>query len=136
MRFVCLAALLLGACSEDADPGGGLVGVYRGQERDALCVARESEGLKAGFVTYGDGDTNCSVSGRAVADGGSLILTPRGDSECSVEIRIANGVASIGPRSQACDYYCGPGANYAGRELRKAPDAAPNVTDFAGDPLC
>ena len=136
MRFVCLAILLLAGCSEDGVSNDGLVGVYRGPGRDTLCVAREGEALKAGFITYGDEDANCSLAGRADVRGESLTLAPDGDSECSVEIRIANGVASVGPRTQACDYYCGPGADYAGRQLRKLPDAPAKATDFAGDPLC
>ena len=136
MRFACLAVLLLTACSEGADPGDALVGVYRGQGRDALCIARKGEALGAGLITYGGGDTNCSFSGRAQVREGVLVVTPRGDSDCAVEIRIADEVASVGPRAQPCAYYCGPRADYAGRVLRKAPDAASKVTDFAGDPLC
>ena len=136
MRFTCLAALLLAACSEGGVPGNSLVGDYRGPGRDALCVAREGEALKAGLITYGDGDSNCSVNGRAEIRADALVVIPRGDSECSVEIRVANGSAKVGARSPACAYYCGPGADYSGRELRRTPDAATKVTDFAGDPLC
>jgi hypothetical protein len=136
MRFACLAALLLAACSRGADPGDAVVGVYRGPGRDGLCIAREGQGLKAGLITYGDGDTNCSLNGRAEFRGDSLIVTPRGDSECSIKIRITNGIARLGERARVCAYYCGPGADYAGKELRKTPDAAIKVTDFAGDPLC
>jgi hypothetical protein len=92
--------------------------------------------MKAGLIIYSDGDTNCSLSGRAELDGGSVIVTPRGDSKCQVEIRVANGVAQIGPRTQACTYYCGPEADYAGRQLRKVPDAPSTVIDLAGGPLC
>jgi len=136
MRLICLTALLLAACSEGADPGDALVGVYRGPQRDALCVASDGEGLKAGIITYGDGASNCSLAGRAVMRGAALVVTPRGDPECSIEIRFANGAATLGSRTQSCAYYCGPGADYSGRALRKAPDAATRVTDFAGDPLC
>ena len=136
MRITCLAFLLLAACSNGDGAGDALVGVYRSSDRDALCVAREGEALKAGLITYGTGATNCSLAGRAETLGDLLILVPRGDSECSVEIRFADESATIGARSQSCAYYCGPGADFAGRVLRKAPDAAPKVTDFAGDPLC
>ena len=136
MRLACLAALLLTACSRGSEPREAVVGVYRGPDRDGLCIAREGEGLKAGLITYGQGDINCSLNGRGELHGDSLIITPRGDSDCSVNVGIANGVARIGPRSQACAYYCGPKADYAGRELRKMPDATSKVTDFAGDPLC
>jgi hypothetical protein len=136
MRFTCLAVLLLAACSKNDGPAEALVGVYRSSDSDALCVAREGNALKAGLVTYGTGATNCSLAGRAETRGYLLILSPRGDSECSVEIRLADGSATIGARSQSCAYYCGPGANFAGRVLRKAPDAAQKVIDFAGDPLC
>lgn len=135
MRLAYLAILMLAACSEGPDTGAAWVGTYRGQEQDALCVAREGEALKAGFVTYGPGNVNCSISGRAEIRGGALMVVPRGDSDCSIEVLIANGVVSLGTRSQACAYYCGPGADYSGRELLKAPDAT-KVTDFGGDPLC
>jgi hypothetical protein len=136
MRFACLTILLLAACSKDADLGDALVGVYRSQDRDALCVAGEGEALRAGLIAYGTGAANCSLAGRAEARGDVLVITPRGDSECSVEIGFANGVATVGARSPACAYYCGPGADYTGRVLRKTPDSTPKVADFAGDSLC
>ena len=136
MRFACLAILLLAACSEGADSGDALAGNYRGPDRDALCVARDGEGFKAGLIAYGEGDMNCSLSGPAQIHGDALVITPRGDSECSVEIGVANGVATLGQQTSACSYYCGPGANFAGRELRKTPETSTRVTDFAGDPLC
>jgi len=134
--LLCLLVLGTAACSKAAGPGDALVGVYRGSDRDGLCVAREGEALKAGLITFGDGASNCSLTGRAEIRGDALVITPRGDSECSVEIRVANGAATLGGRSQACAFYCGPEADYAGRVLRKAPDAASIVSDFAGDPLC
>jgi hypothetical protein len=136
MRIACLVALLLSACSRGADPGSAVVGVYRDPDRDGLCIAREGQGFKAGLITYGDGDTNCSLNGSAEFRGDTLIVTPRGDFACFVEIRITNGVARIAEQTKACAYYCGPEADYAGRELRKTPDAAIKVTDFTGDPLC
>jgi hypothetical protein len=136
MRFLLLTVLMLAGCSNADDPGDSLVGIYRGQDRDALCIAREGEGLKAGLIAYGDGDTNCSLSGRAQISGNSLVLTPPGDSECSVEVSVANGAATFGQRSAACAYYCGPGANFAGRKLLKTPEASAKVSDFAGDPIC
>ena len=136
MRLICITVLLLAGCSEGADPGDALIGNYRGPVRDALCIAREGEGLKVGLIAYGDGDMNCSFSGPAQIRGNSLVITPRGDSDCSVQVSVTNDVATLGQRTAACAYYCGPGANFAGRELRKAPEASPKVSDFAGDPLC
>ena len=136
MRFACLAIVLLAGCSEEADPGDAWVGAYRGPQRDALCIAREGEALEAGLITYGDGDTNCSFNGRAEVRGNALVVMPHGDSECSVEIRITDGAATLGRRSPSCTYYCGPDANYAGRELRKTPGASTKIVDFAGDSLC
>ncbi len=135
-RFACLAALSLAACSGGADSGDSLVGVYRGSTRDALCIAREGDALKAGLVTYGDGDANCSLAGRAEVRGEVLVLMPRGDSECSLEIRVVGGAATLGARSQACTFYCGPEADFSGRKLSRAPDTSAEVSDFAGDPLC
>jgi hypothetical protein len=136
MRFLPLAPLLLAACSPSANPGDALVGAYRGQGRDALCIAREGEALKAGFIIYGGGATNCSFAGRAEIRGGAVVVTPRGESECSVDIGIANGVAKFGGRTPSCEYYCGPGADYSGRALQRAPDPSRSVADFGGDPLC
>jgi hypothetical protein len=136
MRFLLLTVLMLAGCSNAGDSDDSLVGIYHGQDRDALCIAREGEGLKAGLIAYGDGDMNCSFSGRAQISGNSLVLTPRGDSECSVEIDIANGIATLGQRAAACAYYCGPGANFGGRKLLKTPEASAKVSDFAGDPIC
>jgi hypothetical protein len=136
MRFACLAAILLAACSRGAEPGEELVGNYRGSDRDGLCIAREGEGLKAGLIVFGAGNMNCSLNGRAEMRGNSLIVTPRGDSECSVEIQFTKGVARLGLRTPSCTYYCGPGADYSGRVLHKMPIGPTKVTDFAGDPLC
>jgi len=134
--LLCLVVLAGTSCTKAADPGDALVGVYRRSDRDGLCIAREGEALKAGLITYGNGATNCSLAGRAEIRGDILVVSPRGELDCSVEIRVANGAATLGGRTQSCAYYCGPGADYAGRVLRKAPDAANKVTDFAGDPLC
>jgi len=103
--------------------------------RDALCVGGGDAGLKAGLIAYGEGNGNCSLSGPAVRNRDLLVITPQGDQHCRVEVRIDGQGAVVGPRIPACAYYCGPGADYAGRVLRRSASGGP-VTDLAGDLLC
>ncbi len=132
MRLFALAALLLAGCSDQTPPGASLAGEWRGEGRDALCLA---DG-RAGLITYGDGDTNCSLAGKAVFAGEVLTIAPRGDSDCRVTVRFAEEIATLGPNSSACAYYCGPGADFSRRTLARAAPGTPRATDFAGEPLC
>ena len=132
-RSVLLVACLSSGCGGAAEQEPSLETFRNG--RDGLCVIQDGEQLRAGLVTYGSGDTNCSLAGSAVRDGDSLTITPRGEQSCRVTVAIGKGRAVIGPRSNACAYYCGPGANFSGTALTRDEADAP-VTDFAGDPLC
>ena len=134
--FVLIAVIALASCTKPPPPGAELIGTYRGVGRDALCIAKDGERLKAGLITYGDNDPNCSLRGTAVVAGDGLTIIPRGDSACRVELRIANDSVTIGRNPAACAFYCGPGADFAGRKLKKAAADAARVSDFAGDPLC
>lgn len=104
--------------------------------RDGLCVAGEGEISRAGLITYGPGNANCSLTGTATRTGDKLMITPRGEGACRVEVLLTGDAAVIGPRSPACAYYCGPGADFAGRTLRRSGNPAQKVTDLAGDALC
>lgn len=131
MRLPILPFLLLSACSpEAADPPAERL-LYAGQGRDRLCVAAP----RGGFVVYGQGNANCSARGRIERSGDRLVLIPDGDPDCRIEARLSGGRLAFGPRADACAYYCGPGADYAGKVLAKSATASPAV-DFAGDPLC
>jgi hypothetical protein len=104
---------------------------YAGAGRDRLCLA---EG-RAGLIVYGKGDANCSVSGSAEGSGNRLTIVPAGDSTCRIQATLISDKLTLGEVSQACAYYCGPSASFAGKGFTRTPAPQP-VTDLAGDPLC
>jgi hypothetical protein len=125
------ALLLLGGCGAPAvEPQDEANQSYRAG-RDGLCLGQS----RAGLITYGQGNVNCSVAGTATRNGNSVSLIPSGDRNCRIAVQIAGDTAVIGPRSPACAYYCGPGADFAGRSLTRSASAQA-ITDLAGDPLC
>ena len=130
MRILALA-LLLAACSPEAAGPSTEHLLYAGEGRDRLCIA----GQRGGFIIYGDGNANCSARGRIERSGDRLVLIPDGDPDCRIEAKLREDALALGPRSNACAYYCGPGADFAGRGLARNASASPAV-DFAGDPLC
>lgn len=129
---ILLLVLALAACSPEAPPPVPERALYAAQGRDRLCV----DGDRAGFVTYGDGDANCSVRGRIErAGGGRLAIIPDGDGDCRIEAVSQSGQIRLADRKAACAFYCGPGADFAGKAFAKSTSASAAV-DFAGDPLC
>jgi hypothetical protein len=128
-----LCLLMLAACSaEPQPPAAGERATYAGQGRDRLCI-RDG---RAGFITYGGGDTNCSVRGRLERPGGDrLVIVPDGDEDCRIDASSQAGHILLGSRGAGCAYYCGPGADFAGKAFTRQDSASP-VVDFAGDPLC
>jgi hypothetical protein len=126
-----LAILLFAACSSPAEEASGTEPQIYRSARDGLCIA----GDRAGLITFGPANANCSVSGSFVREGERLVITPSGDQNCRVPVEIPEGRAVVGARSPACGYYCGPDADYSGRTLTRA-SGTPAVTDLAGDPLC
>lgn len=137
MRIIIILALLVSACSGQApDKGPALaVGSYAGAGRDRLCVVGEAGTQRAGFVSYGPGEANCTISGTIEARGIAFVLKPAGDSRCSIDVSINDGRVSLAPGTPACSYYCGPGATFANRNFRRDDKATPAV-DLAGDKLC
>lgn len=132
MRFIPPAALLLVACSPEAPDQPAESALYSGQGRDRLCIA----GNRVGFVAYGERAANCSVRGRISRSAENrLTFIPEGDEDCRIEAREESGRIRLGVRAAPCAYYCGPGADFAGREFHKDASASPAV-DVAGDPLC
>ena len=131
MRILGLI-LLLAACSPQApDPKIEEV-TYAGNGRDRLCM----EGDRAGFITYGEGDANCSAHGRIDRTGGQrLAIIPDGDQDCRIEANEDAGAIRLGGVTAACAYYCGPGASFEGKAFTKRATPSPAL-DFAGDPLC
>ena len=131
-RLAPLGLLLAAHCAPAADGGEQVWAAGK----DGLCLVGAGEQLRAGLITYGSGNTNCTLSGPAERQGETLTITPTGDSACRVQVTISDGRAVLGNREPACSYYCGPGADFAGRTLQQANRPAQSVTDFAGDPLC
>ena len=133
-RSLSLVLLMLTACSEEPaapPPPDSTRALYAGEGRDRFC----RKGERAGFITYGPGDSNCSAKGRIEGAGEGAALVPDGDEDCRIALTIAGERLSLGPVTAACGYYCGPGAGFGGKAFTAAPDASPAV-DFAGDPLC
>lgn len=130
MRILPLA-FLLAACSPEAAKPPAERLLYAGEGRDRLCVS----GGRGGLIVYGEEDANCSARGRIERSAGRLVLIPDSDSDCRIEAKLDGERIGLGARSAACAYYCGPGADYAGKGLARNDSASPAV-DFAGDPLC
>ena len=132
MRILVLA-LLLAACSQETPqqkPADQVT--YAGAGRDRLCT----KGDRAGFITYGKGNSNCSVQGNVERPGGNaLTLHPIGDQDCRISIDEQGETLRLGKASPACAYYCGPGASFEGKAFTRSATASAAV-DFAGDPLC
>lgn len=118
---------------DSAVPSGTLPVTFAGAGRDRLCL-KEGEG-RAGFITYGEGDANCSVSGAVQRAGERLTITPDGDAACRIEATLAGEQLTLGQASPACAYYCGPTASFSARQFARTATPQP-VTDLAGDPLC
>jgi hypothetical protein len=146
MRPLLLLSLpLLAACQQDAGQQEAgqqaervaerplQVVTYAGEGRDRLCL-NESAG-RIGFITYGEGDVNCSVRAALTRSGDQISIAPDGDQSCRIGATLGDGRLTLGELGQSCAYYCGPDASFAGKSFRQLPEAVP-VTDLAGDPLC
>jgi len=135
MRTIIPVALLVAACSQQAENPSIPTGTYAGQGRDRLCIAGEAGGYRAGLIAYGQGDVNCSAAGKLEPAGAGWALIPKGEGPCQIPIEIEGNVVRIGQPLAACAYYCGPGAGMAGRTYNRA-DMGAQAVDLAGDPLC
>ena len=138
MRFLTLAlALTAAGCAQQQPSAQGALaaGTFSGGGRDALCIAGPAGAQRGGLIVFGPGEANCTAAGRIEPAGAGWQLVPAGDGECRIALTANAAGITLGPANPACAYYCGPGADYAGKSFRKAPDAAP-ATDLAGDPLC
>ena len=126
-----LLALLLAACSPQVPDQPPERSLYAGEGRDRLCLA----GNRAGFIVYGTGDANCSARGRLERQGAIGSFVPDGDEDCRIALSFADETVKFDTGQAACAYYCGPGADFAGKGFTRSDSASPAV-DFAGDPLC
>ena len=102
---------------------------FAGVGRDRLCVGGPN--AAAAVVSYGQGDNNCLVRGRI--EGGALI--PNGDESCRIPVTESGDTMAIGTPPASCAYYCGRGANLAGKTFTRMAKPEP-LSDIAGDPLC
>lgn len=135
MRTIIPVVLLLAACSQEVETPPIPTGTYAGEGRDRLCIAGEAGNYRGGLIAFGQGDANCSASGRVMAEGSQYVLVPRGEGECRIPLAIEGNVVQVGQPPAACAYYCGPGANMVGRTYNRANMGAEAV-DLAGDQLC
>ena len=135
MRTIIPVALLLAACSPEPENPSIATGTYAGQGRDRLCIAGEAGNYRAGLIAFGQGGFNCSASGRLSIQDGQYVLVPRGEGECHIPVEIEGSIVRIGQPPAACAYYCGPGADMAGRTYNRS-DMGAQAVDLAGDPLC
>src|SRR5687768_6591944 len=102
MRTIIPMALLLAACSQQAENPSIPTGTYAGEGRDRLCIAGEAGNYRGGLIAYGQGDSNCSASGQVIAEGGQFLLVPPGESECRIPLEIEGNVARVGEPPAAC----------------------------------
>ena len=135
MRPILPLALLLAACSQQPVEPSLATGTFAGGGRDRLCIAGEAGNYRAGVIAFGEGNVNCSASGRVVSEDGQFALVPRGEGACRIPLAIEGNVIRIGEVPAACAYYCGPGAQLSGKTYNRA-DMGAAVVDLAGDPLC
>lgn len=135
MRLILPLPLLLAACSQQPAEPSLTTGTFAGEGRDRLCLAGEPGSYRGGFIAFGEGDVNCSASGRIEIQGNQVALVPRGEGNCRIPLIIEGNIVRIGQVPDACSYYCGPGATMAGKSYNRA-DMGATAVDLAGDPLC
>jgi|SRR5687768_102551 hypothetical protein len=135
MRPILPLALLLAACSQQPAEPSLSTGTFVGSGRDRLCIAGEPGNYRAGLIAFGEGDVNCSASGRIGMQAGQFTLIPRGEGTCQIPLVIEGNSVRIGEAPPACAYYCGPGASLAGKTYNRS-DTGTAAVDLAGDPLC
>jgi hypothetical protein len=135
MRPILPLALLLAACTQQPAEPSLATGTFAGSGRDRLCLAGQPGNYRAGLIAFGDGDANCSASGRIELRAGQPILIPRGEGTCQIPLVIEGNSVRIGDTPPACAYYCGPGASMGGKNYNRT-DTGAAAVDLAGDPLC
>jgi hypothetical protein len=137
MRAILSIALFLAACSQDQPTADAAIapGTFAGEGRNRLCIAGEGQSPRAGLIAYGPGDANCSAAGRLERSGSGWALIPKGEGNCRIPLSVEGNVVSVGQPPAACSYYCGPGAQLAGKSYSRS-DMGAKAVDFAGDPLC
>lgn len=119
--------------SENVTAAAAGASTFIGSGRNRLCL--DERNGRAGFITYGSDDRNCSVTGAVQQSGAQLTITPDGDQQCRIEATVTGGEMRLGQAAGSCSYYCAPGASFAGKSFRRG-EVEERVADLAGDPLC
>ena len=135
MRKILPFALLLAACSDQSADPRLATGTFAGEGRDRLCLAGEPGNYRGGLIAFGEGDVNCSASGKIEIQGDQLALVPSGEGECRIPLTVEGNLVRVGEVPASCSYYCGPGATLSGKRYNRS-DMGAAVTDLAGDALC
>ena len=135
MRRLLPLLILLAGCSAKPDDAGPPGGSFSGGGRDRLCIAHREGGVRAGIITYGAGDSNCSVAGTLARAGAGWQLTPQGERACRIGLSVAGDAVGVTSVPGACSYYCAPGATLAGKRFKRDATAA-IVSDFGGEAIC
>ena len=135
MRRVLPLLILIAGCSAKPDDAGPPSGSFSGGGRDRLCIANREGGVRAGIIAYGDGDSNCSVTGTLARAGEGWQLTPQGEGACKIGLSIDGDAVGVTSVPASCGYYCAPGASLTGKTFKRDATAG-IVSDFGGEPIC
>ena len=135
MRRVLPVLILLAGCAAKPEVAGPPSGSFSDGGRDRLCIARSEGGARAGIITYGAGDSNCSVTGTLARAGAGWELTPQGEGACRIALSIDGDAVGVTSVPGACSYYCAPGASLTGKTFKRDATAGV-VSDFGGEAIC
>ncbi|HEY1605458.1 MAG TPA: hypothetical protein VGF77_07640 [Allosphingosinicella sp.] len=122
------------------DPLTGLYQAGGGTHPSQMCILRKTGRAQFGITLWSPGLRACSGAGTVALSGDRVTLAMAGDSPCTIEAKLKDGVMTFpGSVPPTCAYYCGSGASFAGATLtrRGATRAdALEAKDPAGEPLC
>jgi hypothetical protein len=128
---------------EPATEGGNLTGLYQsgaGTRPSQMCVLEKGGKAQFGITLWGPNLRACSGAGTAALSGDRLTLKMTGDSACTLDATLKDGVVTL-PASvpSTCAYYCGAGTSFAGATLTRRGGTradALKAKDVAGESLC
>ncbi len=140
-RLLLFFALFASACAQEEPPPpeaspGLQPGIFAGRERDGLCVSGTGAVQRAGFIIYGEGNSNCSASGKIEGADGGWAIVPDGEGACRIPLAPRGGSLTLGTATAACAYYCAPGVIIDGKNFTRIESTSTLPKDIAGDPLC
>jgi hypothetical protein len=123
--------------------GGGLTGLYQsgaGARPNQMCILEKGGKAQFGVTLWGPNLRACSGAGTATLSGERLTLKMGGDSPCTLEATLRDGVVTFPADVPAtCAYYCGAGTSFAGATLTRRGTTradALRAKDVAGESLC